>query len=282
MEVRTIAEAHRAAGGGLYLLTLTIPHDQGDRLEPLYHAVVDTYRYVRSGTRWYTIKERIAYLGEIRTLEATVGANGWHPHLHALIFTSRPLNAAELADLHAYFSNRWASRIELCGYRTPSAEHGVTIVESYRDDYLAKMGLADELVKGGSKDAHGGSRTPLQVLADFADTGESSDRDLWREWNLAMHGARHLTWSRGLRQRYRQGPEVSDEAIVAGDTDETEVRVAVIPLPTWQTLWRGDAAVTYQLLEAAETGGTVGVEQLIDGHVRGSLPLARLATPWAS
>jgi hypothetical protein len=49
-EVRRIGDAHRAAGGALYLLTLTLPHDQGDRLEPLYHAVSDSYRYVRSGT----------------------------------------------------------------------------------------------------------------------------------------------------------------------------------------------------------------------------------------
>lgn len=91
-------------------MTFTLPHDRGDSLERLYHAVADSYRCVRSGASWYEEKERIAYVGEIRALEATVGTTGWHPHLHVLLFTARPLDTSELDELRAYYLPRWCVR----------------------------------------------------------------------------------------------------------------------------------------------------------------------------
>jgi hypothetical protein len=262
-DVRRTAEAHRATGGALYLVTLTLPHDQGDHLERLYQAVADSYRYVRSGAPWYRIKERVAYVGEIRALEVTVGSNGWHPHLHVLLFTSRPLDAAELNELRGYYLRRWSSRVERYGYRAPTAEHGVTIVDSHRDDYLAKLGLADELVMGATKNARAGSRTSLQVLADFAETGDAAALELWQEWTLAMHGARQLTWSRGLRERYVEAPEKSDAEIVASQSEDPEEQVAVIAPDAWRAVIRADASTMWQLLDAAESGGAEAVEALM-------------------
>jgi hypothetical protein len=263
-EVRAVADAHRRAGGALYLITLTLPHDEGDRLQPLYVAVADSYRFVRSGAAWYRMKDAIGHVGEVRALEVTVGPNGWHPHLHVLLFTARALTAAELHALRDYLCRRWCFRVEQFGYRPPSPEHGVTVVESHRDDYLTKMGLADELAHGDSKGGRGESRTPLLVLADFAQTGDSADLDLWREFVLAMHGARQLTWSRGLRQRYAAEPEMTDAEIVAGESDEAEEVLAVIAPDTWERLRRADPDVKWRLLDAAEAEGAEAVERLIE------------------
>jgi len=262
-EVRAIADAHRAAGGAVYLVTFTLPHDLGDRLRPLYIATVDSYRYSHSGTPWLRMKKRISYVGEIRALEATVGANGWHPHLHVLLFTSRALTAVELDELHGYLYCRWSERIVRYGCRAPSSEHGISIVESRRDDYLTKMGLGDELAKGIGKDGEGDSRTPLQVLADLERTGDVADLVLWQEWGEAMHGARQLTWSRGLRQRYAADPERTDAEIVAGESDGAEDEVATIAPDTWYALLAGNADIMWRLLDAAESGGGQAVEALI-------------------
>jgi hypothetical protein len=247
----------------VYLVTLTLPHDQGDRLRPLYEAVADSYRYVRTGAEWYEVKGRVGFVGEVRALEVTVGAHGWHPHLHVLLFTARPLDSETLGELRAYLLGRWSRRVEYFGYRAPSEEHGVTIVESHRDDYLAKMGLADELVKGLGKVAQGDSRTPLQVLADFAQTGAMADLALWREFTLAMHGAHQLTWSRGLRERYAPEEEKTDAEIVEGESDSAEETLAAIPVDIWHALVRGAPDTTWQLLDAAETGGADAVEAMI-------------------
>jgi hypothetical protein len=217
------------------------------------------------------VKDRIGYIGEIRALEATVGANGWHPHLHVLLFTSRALNVAELDDLRAYYLCRWSRSVVRFGYREPTAEHGVTIVESHRDDYLAKMGLADELANGAIKEARSGSRTPLQVLADFADTGDAPDLDSWREWVLAMHGARQLTWSRGLRRRYAKEPEKTDAEIVV-ESGGDEEQVAVISPETWREAILADSDVMWRLLDAAETGGQAAVEEVLRQALSASGP----------
>ena len=263
-EVRVVADSHRAAGGAVYLVTFTLPHDLGDHLRPLYMATVDSYRYGHSGTPWVRMKERISYVGEIRALEATVGAHGWHPHLHVLLFTSRTLTAEESDQLRAYLYRRWSERVARYGYRAPSFEHGVTIVESHRDDYLAKMGLGDEMAKGVGKDGEGDSRTPLQVLSDFGSTGDAADLALWQEWSEAMHGARQLTWSRGLRDRYVMTHDKSDAQIVEGESDAAEEDVAVIAPETWYALLRADADLMWVLLDVAESGGSKAVEALIE------------------
>jgi hypothetical protein len=210
------------------------------------------------------MKDRVGYVGEARAFEATVGPNGWHPHLHALIFTDRPLDATQLEELRRFFYERWAAGVVRAGYRAPSPERGVVIVESRLDEYLTKMGLGDELAKGAGKDAEGYSRTPLQVLTDFRDTGDAGDLALWREWNEAMHGARQLTWSRGLRERYGPAPEKTDTEIVAGESDATEAVIASIAPATWHDLLEVDADTTWQLLDAAERGGTDAVEALVE------------------
>ena len=266
-EVRQVADAHRQAGGALYLVTLTLPHDQDDRLELLHHAVVDSYRYVHGGDAWRRIKNDIAYVGEIRASECTIGKeNGWHPHLHVLLFTSRRLASTELETLRAYMHRRWSKHIEMCGFRAPTLEHGITVVDSHRDDYLTKMGLADELAQGTAKRGHRESKTPLQVLADVAETHNEVNIALWREWTLAMHGTRQLTWSRGLRECYSQPPARSDLEIVGGESRELEKQVAIIENSTWAALVSAHRDIMWELLDAAETHGDVGVQRLLHAY----------------
>ena len=79
-----------------------------------------------------------------------------------------------------------------------------------------------------------------------------------------MHGARQLTWSRGLRERYSVKAEKTDAEIVAGESDGAEEEVAVITPDTWYALVRADTDVMWRLLDAAESGGTGAVEALIE------------------
>ncbi len=150
-------------------------------------------------------------------------------------------------------SQRWSQQNALHALRRPPS-HGAP-----------SGGTAlSVLARGAGKRAHEGSRTPLEVLADFASTGDTADLDLWRESALALHGARQLTWSRGLRERYAGEPEKTDGEIVAGEPHEAEEEVALIRPDAWQVLLRANADVTWQLLDAAETGGVEAVEALIE------------------
>jgi hypothetical protein len=236
-EVRSDIARCRADGGEVYMLTLTTPHDQGDALQPLFHAVADAWRYAIQGRQWLALKARLGFLGFVRGADdPTVGPNGWHPHLHVLLFFAKPLATADQLFLREFFWRRWARRIvERHGYRSPSPEHGAVLTVSGDGDYVAKLGLADELTGGLYKRARDGHRTPLQLLQD-AERGDKEAAKRWSEYYRATFRRRRLTWSRGLRARYAWKPEQSDSEIAAGDEGlPVEVRFEEpVPVQLWQ------------------------------------------------
>jgi hypothetical protein len=206
-ELRKLGAAHKAHGGAMYHLTLTLPHDVGDRLQPMRRAVSQAWQRVTAGAPWLRWKDRLQLAGSVRALEVTHGVNGWHAHIHCALYTEAPLGEATIEELRAWILARWTRQITRAGYRAPSAEHGVrlsAVEDPATFDYLAKMGLASELASSHTKDARPGHRTPFQVLRDLT-LGEDPDarrRDLriWREWARGIKGARQLTYSRSLTQ----------------------------------------------------------------------------------
>ena len=261
-EVRSVIARSRADGGEVYMLTLTTPHDQGDALRPLFNAVADSWRYCIQGRPWIEQKERPGFLGFIRGADdPTVGPNGWHPHLHVLLFFARPLAPDELEHLRGYFYRRWVKRIvERHGYRSPSLEHGVVLTRSGDGEYVAKLGLADELTGGPYKRARHGHRTPLQLLQDAA-RGEQNAARLWREYYAATFRRRRLTWSRRLRDRYLSNPEQDDADITAADEGVAGEARFEEPIPNglWQTAIAKSPERQSELLRWGKRAGAFGV-----------------------
>lgn len=204
--IRDLLKAHRAHGGGDYLLTCTTPHDLGDHLKPMRRHVAKAWQFVVSGAPWKRIQQRYG-LEFVRAHELTHGRNGWHPHLHVLLLSARPLTAAAQAELEAFVLRRWQRAIQKPdretgrAYRIPLAGVGVKLTScGRRDDYIAKLGLADELVQGAAKRGHEAHRTPFQILRDIwqRDFTVQGDIDLWVEYATEMPGCRQLTRSKGL------------------------------------------------------------------------------------
>jgi hypothetical protein len=262
-ELRLHVAAHRATGGACYLITLTTPHHQGDNLKHLRQSVSNAWRYVCSGNPWIKWKRRIGYIGFARAAEATYGPNGWHPHLHVLLYTAAPLAPDVLAELEAWIYERWCGKIVAAGYDKPSREYGVRITESYQDDYIAKFGLADEVASGVFKQAREGRRSPLAVLADYVQHRRPADLAVWKEWGENMRGARQLTWSKGLRERYTTERELSDVEVVEREEREPAEVVAVIDPETWDVMVAHRPDLQARLLDYAEDYGGCGVRWLL-------------------
>ena len=55
------------------------------------------------------------------------------------------------------------------------------------------------MTRGDLKTSRTGSRTPFQILADYYQTGDTRDRDLWREYGRVTRSLAAVRWSRGLR-----------------------------------------------------------------------------------
>lgn len=215
-ELRKVLARHSRIGGGDCLVTLTTAHDNGTALKPLRQHVSRAFQACIRGAPWKRFAARFGIVGYVRGAEQTHGANGWHPHLHVVFFTRRPLNDEQRDELAGWLFQRWARAIakphKETGtlFRAPleftadGDRVGVTCTTLSREDYVTKLGLAEELGSSGAKSAGNGHRTAFEILRDCwaADCSNPTDNALYVEYAGEMHGAQSLTWSRGLRKRY--------------------------------------------------------------------------------
>jgi hypothetical protein len=284
-ELRELAAAHRATGGGVALLTLTTPHDVGDDLQAMRRHQSWAWSKVQAGAQYKRAKDKIGWVGTVAAREPTHGPNGWHPHIHVLLLTARPLQDPKTgklgADGQAFLKvvyDRWCNYITVRNpttgtiYRVPSREHGVTLVPSHKDDYISKMGLADEVTRGSFKTAkeRAGHRTAFAILGTIKnelDAGrEPSPRDvaLWKEYAVAMRGARQLTWSRGLRKRYAIPEQTDMELAEAADALAGAELLVRFTDQFWDRHLRNNYRLRCELLAAATRRGLAGVLPIID------------------
>jgi hypothetical protein len=269
-ELRDALTIWEAAGHAASLITITVPHDPGDRLATLVAAERAAWKQITAGGSWQRLKKRLGIAGHVIALEFTWGdANGWHPHYHVLLIHDRDLDAAAIATVHAHIHARLAAACRAHGLRPPGQVHAVridpNISATAAGAYLAKGGdwtPAEEMTRGDLKTSRVGSRTPFQILADYYQTGDTRDRDLWREHSRVTRGLAAVRWSRGLRTLIlgpTAEPERGDGELAAEDVNGD--LVAVIPLPTWSRI-RLDG-LEHAILVAAERGGPADVNALV-------------------
>jgi hypothetical protein len=79
--------------------------------------------------------------------------------------------------------------------------------------------------------------------------GLADDLEAWEQYERVSHGRKQVTFSRGLRRRYRLAEEEPDEEVA--DRDMGGDDVIALPAETWHAI--GDRAE--QLLTAAGTDG---------------------------
>ena len=255
-------------GGACYMVTLTMPHDAGMRLRKLLPVIANGWRAVLGGRPWTRLRRSLGIVGQIRSVEVTHGLNGWHPHLHVLLVANAEFDARGLVDLDAHITAKWNSFIIKAGYRPPSGEHGVKIVRCWSAAeaglYIAKTddgkSVGNEMARGDLKEGRKQHRTPFEILADFAATGDAEDLELWHEYELATRGHQRITWSKGLRQIMQAGPERTDEEIAAEEIGG-DVTV-MIPVALWrQITWI--PGLPAAVLDAAESGGHDAIQHLV-------------------
>ncbi len=266
-EIQSAIDKCRAAGGQVLLLTGTARHYNRDDLRALKKAVSKAFGRMTSGPPYVRAKKKFGILEYCRTIEVTHGQNGFHPHIHALIFLRQRLTDAQRAALEDFFAERWANIVEHDTDRRPSREHGLTLCDgSNAGNYIAKMtrqGLADELTRSDSKAGRNGSRSFLQVVYDFGEHGRASDEAIIREWFEAMPGTKWITYSRNFKKRYFL-PEQSDFDL-AQDEDDCQVeKIISIPGPVCDRLTRQGRHWIPALVEVARRSGRAGVTAFLD------------------
>lgn len=273
-DVEAVLAGHMAAGGRAYMATMTIPHHRFQTCRELRKAVSAAWRKVKNGKGWQRARSRYGWDGDIRAMEITHGDNGWHPHLHVLILFRPGIGKASAESFGGWLFEAWAAAIRRLGYGDCSRSafrFDQVNAATGASDYVSKWGAACELTKGHIKKARSG-RTPWQLLDDAAG-GDKEAAALFADFANAMKGARQLTWSRGLRDRYLLEPEADDEA-VAADPDKAAEQVAEIHRDLFAMIER--RGLTAEILIAADTAGLGGVAGVLR---RARIPFAVSSIP---
>lgn len=256
----------REQGGAVELLTLTFAHSMGDELRPLRVAMQRCWRMLFAGDSGKKLRRDLGIEHYVRGTDDTYGRNGWHPHLHVVLFTRPAGNRARaVAQLRA----RWHACVlkHLGRHHVPSWSRGADVRECHRDEYIAKLGL--ELTSAQTKVGKG--ETPWDI-ARRAAAGDQGAVELWMAYCAATHGVRQLVWSRKVRNAAGLGAEQTDQEIAdAVDNDAEETLVASIPAPLWDRVAYIPGA-PFAIISAAEDRGRMGVAEQIGLFTLGLAP----------
>jgi len=205
-------------GGQLAMVTLTVRHFERMSLRQVLEAVSGGWRKLRNRKEYRALRSQLA--GTVKGLEVTVGPNGWHVHIHVLLFVSGDAVPGEVEGLsHALF-DPWAElAAEVLGV-SPDRSHGVHVrwMDPTASAYVSKIG--NEITRSDMK--AGGTVHPLTLLDEYA-MGDVDAMHRFAEYGNAMFGRHSLDWSPGLRKLLGLSAEKSDEELAAQEEDGESV-----------------------------------------------------------
>ena len=241
------------------LLTLTIPHGLGDDVADICGRMITANRKMWQGKYGQKLQRMLGHYGHIRALEVTYGSNGFHPHLHILVFYH-----PDQVQPGAWESlpSVWERCCRLAGLPQPRQPYGCQVDDgSKAAAYVSKgtWGLESELTKGVVKDAKNGSRTMYRLLKDYM-AGDRQAGAIWALYAQAFKSKRMLVWSKGLKQLLGQA-EFSDDEIANKPDDQQAMLLTAITDDQWQVIWRRNLQSAVldlaEVIEHHETGQTV-------------------------
>jgi hypothetical protein len=230
-------------GGRVELLTLTFPHEADMPLAELLPKFAKALQSFKNSKAYKRIGAAAGRAGNIRSLETTWGENGWHPHVHELVFLSGEIPDDDVEALSGIWARallkvKLATTADLGNMlaRVDTEKTGargciaLTLQDGkYAAEYIAKFGhdaawgASAEMTKPHSKLGKAGEfggtdhYTPFQLLA-WAESGDDRAAALFREFAAAFEGKRMLSWSPKLRLLLNGcESELSDEEIAAHD-----------------------------------------------------------------
>lgn len=273
LEIGAAVESWQALGGSVGFVTLTMRHRKGQRLGVLWDGLSKAWQRVIGGAPWTRNKARFGVAGWLRVVEVTYGENGWHVHIHSLIFFMPSLHTPDLAGLHEAMFGRWSNALA-------SLELGKPLMVG-QDARLLSGGADADLARYFTKAVHGGHRigleftasqtkavrkahgtAPVWSLLDAVTAGDADALDRWHEWERASKGRRQLTWARGLRDLLGLGVEATDEDIAEEELGTKDDELVLITAEGWRQVVAEQRMVA--LLELAEKTGLAGVRSYLD------------------
>ncbi|MCX8794015.1 protein rep [Vibrio parahaemolyticus] len=242
-ELRTAMTEAKKRGLHVALLTATVRHGVGDEIGDLLPKLAKAQTSFWGRRKVKDTISAFGNVGRIRSLEVTYGSSGWHPHVHILVFSEQRIPKSVKRDL----ALQWQKSCVSAGLPKPTLENGFDVrngdaageyVCKFADDSklptktkngdVVTWDSADEMTKSHAKKGRQGNITPFDMLRLIGDR-ETSDsqkkfyRARFDEYAKAFKGRRQLVWSRGLRDEFDMGKELTDEELVLEQKEESNL-----------------------------------------------------------
>jgi hypothetical protein len=250
-QLAELAARHLAEGGELLMFTPTIRHHNGQPLRHLVEAVQFGWTgRVANGGAWVSDRDRFGIEYIHRSVDVTIGPNGWHPHLHVLLFLKSSLTASETAKLRQRLWQRFSRGVEAKGCEPPHLSQcklETAVDDEHISRYVSTAVMKEKTrsagmenvrhdMKNGRQRVDGNQHfTPFEILRLMQQWGVEEEeefggvtrklRDVWREYEAAMtgegdrQGVHAFDSSPGLwqylddlRERQGAGQEEEDES----------------------------------------------------------------------
>lgn len=246
-QLQTVIDRWHAEGYRIGFQTFTLRHKRRDTLEDTWNRVIKSFNRVAQGLA--TLHRNFGVVGQgrtgsgvrsrismVRTTEATHGANGWHVHLHVLVFfDGGQLPEDRWSVISAKLSDLWNKAVvKEGGSVDPKYSTQAELVDPSEDsaqrvgEYLSKAVFAGsqgesavhrsrisfELTDSSRKTR--GGRTPWQILDD-AMHGDERSAKLWTVWENVSRGRRQMNIATALLKRYEITEEDDRAAFEAAD-----------------------------------------------------------------
>jgi hypothetical protein len=249
--------------GTCAFVTLTMRHERADGLGEHWDRLQDSWKKVQKAQIWKKWQKRLGSVGSVRAVEVTDGKNGWHVHLHLLVFI-QTRDPQKLLEFEQWLKTKWVAAVRSFGGDATEANGvDVRVMESFTDERLAKyLSKATDHVSLGMELTHTQGKTARKShgtfphwlhLSEIRESGDAESLARWHEFEQASKGRRALTWSRGLRKMLlREDLEKTDEQIAeeaAGDDV-----LLTIPGEAWDALVSDRPQIIPKILNAAEKG----------------------------
>lgn len=275
---------HRDHGGRVAMVTLTVRHDRSQSLETVWDAVAKAWTAASNGKWWQEWGEKVGRLSDrrawkipyLRYTEVTWSRrNGWHVHVHALLFVRDvPELDALVGQLAGDMWEKWDKAAQKAGLRGGEQRHSDAHVvrgdgDAELSQYFSKAVL--ELTTGHvAKSGREGHLTPFGILGLLGDDlrgvepltpgKRSALRSAWAEWEQTSSGRRQMGWSHGLLAMLGLDSSwtPTDQEIVDAELDG-EV-VAMIEPQVWRLIV--GAGLRVMVLDAFEYSTEAGLDVL--------------------
>lgn len=301
LEFQTVVAFMRSRGYVVAMVTLTLRHKSGDDLGQLVDWLLGVFDEVKKDRiyGWSDIEKLFGIVAPgrrglvrsrifgIRAFECTHGYNGWHPHLHILMFLrsgsdveifGRLMRDAWYEVNGGEFELRGCHAEELLPVDRDMWERGCTVTCNDADvaDYISKFGrpprwdVSSEIAMSHRKLAGGGEGyskhyTPLELLNKYLEEGDEEAGRLWLEFGEVMFRRNMTTWSPGLREFVGLGREQTDEE-VAEDTHDYKTLLALLSSSMWSIIRTSGRRA--ELLDVADVGDVAKVDEWLSAWCR--------------